>query len=174
MAAVRGQPLVTRWGRAARARLRSLGRSSATWVGGVDGGHFVDLRALEPRADILPAVALALSVRLDVARPGTAVSAIARLDALVVLDNCEHVVDSAAELIERLLSVPDRDVRILATSRSRLGVTGEWIHEVAPLDPGAALSLFAQRAGARGTGGTSTASIASGSTRCWPSSIDFP
>ena len=115
-------------------------------VGGVDGGHFVDLSALEPGSDILPAVALALSVTLDAAR-GTAVSAIARLEALVVFDNCEHVVDSAAELIERLLSVPDRVVRILATSRSRLGVGDEWIHEVAPLDPAAALVLFAQRAG---------------------------
>jgi predicted ATPase len=121
---------------------------SDTGVSGEDGGHFVDLSALEPGADVLPAVALALSVSLDATRPATTVSAIARLDTLVVFDNCEHVVDSAAELIERLLSVPDRVVRILATSRSRLGVGGEWIHEVAPLDPAAALVLFAQRASA--------------------------
>jgi predicted ATPase/DNA-binding winged helix-turn-helix (wHTH) protein len=117
-------------------------------VDGVDGGHFVDLSALEPGSDVVPAVALALSISLDATRPETAVSAIARLDALVVLDNCEHVVDSAADLIERLLSVPDRLVRILATSRSRLGVGGEWIHEVAPLDEAASSLLFAQRAGA--------------------------
>ena len=115
---------------------------------GADGGHFVDLSALAPGADVLPAVALALSVALDAARPATIVSALARLDALVVLDNCEHVVDSVAELIERLLAVPDRMIRIVATSRSRLGIGGEWIHEVAPLDPAAALALFTQRASA--------------------------
>ncbi len=147
-AALGTQPLVTLLGPGGSGKT-ALARAilSDARVGGVDGGHFVDLSALEPGADVLPAVAMALSVTLDAARSGTAVSAIARLEALVVFDNCEHVVDSAAELIERLLSVPDRVVRILATSRSRLGVGGEWIHEVAPLDPAAALVLFAQRAG---------------------------
>ena len=145
--ALRAQPLVTLLGPGGAGKT-ALARAmlSDAGVGGIDGGHFVDLSALQPGADVLPAVALALSVSLDAARPATTVSAMARLDALVVLDNCEHVVDSAAELIERLLSVPDRMVRILATSRSRLGVSGEWIHGVAPLDPKAALVLFAQRA----------------------------
>ena len=148
-AALRTQPLVTLLGPGGAGKT-ALARAmlSEALVAGVDGGHFVDLSALEPGVGILPAVALALSVSLDAAQPGTTVAAIARLDALVVFDNCEHVVDSAAELIERLLSVPDRVVRILATSRSRLGVGGEWIHEVAPLDPAAALVLFAQRASA--------------------------
>ncbi len=148
-AALRAQQFVTLLGPGGAGKT-ALARAilGGARVGGVDGGHFVDLSALEPGADVLPAVALALSISLDATRPGTTVSAIARLDALVVLDNCEHVVDSAAELIERLLAVPDRVVRILATSRSRLGVGGEWVHEVAPLDPVAALVLFAQRAGA--------------------------
>jgi predicted ATPase len=147
--ALRTQPLVTLLGPGGAGKT-ALARAvlSDALVGSVDGGHFVDLSALEPGADVLPAVALALSVSMDATRLGTTVSAIARLDALVVFDNCEHVVDSAAELIERLLSVPDRVVRILATSRSRLGVGGEWIHEVAPLDPAAALVLFTQRASA--------------------------
>ncbi len=149
VAALRARPLVTLLGPGGAGKT-ALARAilSDAQVGGVDGGHFVDLSALEPGADVLPAVALALSVSLEAARPTTAVSAIARLDALVVLDNCEHVVDSVADLIDRLLSVPDRVVRILATSRSRLGLGGEWIHDVAPLDPAAALDLFAQRASA--------------------------
>jgi predicted ATPase/DNA-binding winged helix-turn-helix (wHTH) protein len=148
-AALRLQPLVTLLGPGGAGKT-ALARAmlSETLVVGVDGGHFVDLSALEPGSDVLPAVALALSVSLDTARPGTTMSAIARLDTLLVFDNCEHVIDSAAELIERLLSVPDRAVRILATSRSRLGVGVEWIHEVAPLEQAAALLLFAQRAGA--------------------------
>ena len=148
-AALRAQPLVTLLGPGGAGKT-ALARAMLgdELVGGGDGGHFVDLSALEPGADVLPAVALALSVSLDSARPDTTVSTIARLDTLVVFDNCEHVVDSAAELIERLLAVPDRVVRVLATSRSRLGVGGEWIHEVAPLDPAAALLLFGQRASA--------------------------
>ncbi|MGB8858122.1 MAG: winged helix-turn-helix domain-containing protein, partial [Ilumatobacteraceae bacterium] len=103
-AALRSQPLVTLLGPGGAGKT-ALARAilSDARVGGADGGHFVDLSALEPGADVLPAVALALSISLDAARPATAVSAIARLDALVVLDNCEHVVDSAADLIERLL-----------------------------------------------------------------------
>lgn len=148
-AALRSQPLVTLLGSGGAGKT-ALARAmlGETLVAGIDGSHFVDLSALEPGADVLSAVALALSISLDAARPEITVSAIARLDALVVFDNCEHVVDSAADLIERLLSVPDRGVRILATSRSRLGVGGEWIHEVAPLDAAAALALFAQRASA--------------------------
>jgi predicted ATPase len=149
VAALRAQPFVTLLGPGGAGKT-ALARAMLTEdrVGGVDGGHFIDLSALEPGADVLPAVALALSISLDAARRATTVSAIAQLDALVVFDNCEHVVDSAADLIERLLAVPDRVVRILTTSRSRLGVGGEWIHEVAPLDPAAALVLFAKRASA--------------------------
>jgi predicted ATPase len=146
-AALSSQPLVTLVGSggAGKTALARVMLSDAR-VASVDGSHFVDLSALEPGADILPSVALALSVSLDATMPRVTVLAISRLDALVVFDNCEHVVDSAAELIQQLLSVPDRVVRILATSRSRLGVGGEWIHEVAPLDPAAAFVLFAKRA----------------------------
>ncbi len=152
-AALRTQPLVTLLGPGGAGKT-ALARTilSDARVGGTDGAHFVDLSALDAGADVLPAVALALSVALDAARPGTAEAAIARLQALIVFDNCEHVVDSVAELVERLLSVPDRVVRILATSRSRLGIGGEWIHEVTPLDPDAALALFTQRAGAARSG----------------------
>ena len=149
VAAVRTRPLVTLLGPGGAGKT-ALARAilSDAQLGGADGSHFVDLSGLEPGADVLPAVALALSIVLEPARPATAVAAIARLDALVVLDNCEHVVDSVADLIDRLSSAPDRAVRILATSRSRLGLGGEWIHDVAPLDPTAARLLFAQRAGA--------------------------
>ena len=150
-AALRAQPLVTLLGPGGAGKT-ALARAilSDAALGGSDGGHFIDLSALEPGAAVLPVVALALSVSLDAARPATALSAIARRDTLVVFDNCEHVVDSAADLIERLLSVPDRVVRILATSRSRLGIGVEWIQNIAPLDPASALMLFTERAnGAR-------------------------
>ncbi len=65
---------------------------------------------------------------------------------LLVLDNCEHVLDEVGELVEALLRTGGR-LRILATSRERLGVTGEEAHAVPPLPLGsAAETLFLDRA----------------------------
>jgi predicted ATPase/DNA-binding SARP family transcriptional activator len=65
---------------------------------------------------------------------------------LVVLDNCEHVVEAAAALCVQLLaSAPD--VRVLATSREPLGIPGEVVHPVAPLDVDHAVRLFSARVG---------------------------
>ncbi|MET8758646.1 BTAD domain-containing putative transcriptional regulator [Lentzea sp. NPDC004782] len=66
---------------------------------------------------------------------------------LVVLDNCEHVVSAAAALCEQLLAAAP-DVRVLATSREPLGIPGEVVHPVAPLDLDHAVRLFTARVGA--------------------------
>ncbi|MCX5411185.1 BTAD domain-containing putative transcriptional regulator [Streptomyces sp. NBC_00059] len=64
---------------------------------------------------------------------------------LLVLDNCEHVVDAAAALAETLLThCPG--LRILATSREPLGVPGEAVRPLGPLPPDPAHRLFAERA----------------------------
>ena len=60
-------------------------------------------------------------------------AAIANQRVLLVLDNCEHVIDAAAELVARLLGLCPRLV-ILATSRQSLGVAGERLVEVGALD----------------------------------------
>ncbi|MFD6289955.1 BTAD domain-containing putative transcriptional regulator [Streptomyces sp. NPDC060205] len=66
---------------------------------------------------------------------------------LLVLDNCEHVVDAAAELAETLLThCPG--LTILATSREPLGVPGESVRPVEPLLPEPAHRLFRERAAA--------------------------
>ncbi|MFE2295104.1 ATP-binding protein [Streptomyces sp. NPDC059452] len=52
--------------------------------------------------------------------------------ALLVFDNCEHVIEEAAELAGQLLRAAPR-LRILATSRKPLGITGEHLQEVEPL-----------------------------------------
>ncbi|HSM01197.1 MAG TPA: adenylate/guanylate cyclase domain-containing protein [Acidimicrobiia bacterium] len=79
--------------------------------------------------------------------------------ALVILDNCEHVIDSAAELAENLLQAC-QDLHIIATSREGLGIRGEHIIRVPSLavpaaGPGDdnskypdAMELFAERASA--------------------------
>ncbi|MFI8962725.1 BTAD domain-containing putative transcriptional regulator [Streptomyces sp. NPDC053493] len=66
---------------------------------------------------------------------------------LLVLDNCEHVVDEAAALAARLLAACPR-LRVLATSREPLGVIGEHLCPVGPLDDDAAVRLFTDRAAA--------------------------
>ena len=63
---------------------------------------------------------------------------------LVVLDNCEHLIDSAARLAQDLLELCPT-MRILATSRERLGVPGEVVCPVPPLPISDAVSLFVER-----------------------------
>ncbi|MFG2308795.1 BTAD domain-containing putative transcriptional regulator [Streptomyces sp. NPDC048566] len=74
---------------------------------------------------------------------------------LLVLDNCEHVVEAAARLAETLLTrCPG--LTILATSREPLGVPGEMVRPVEPLRPGSARRLFLERAAVVRPGGAAT------------------
>jgi predicted ATPase/DNA-binding CsgD family transcriptional regulator len=74
---------------------------------------------------------------------------------LLALDNCEHVVDGVAPLVERLLTECPR-LTVLATSRARLRVPFEWVFPVPPLslpdDEGKsdAVALFTERSAAAG------------------------
>jgi diguanylate cyclase (GGDEF)-like protein len=67
------------------------------------------------------------------------------LQALVVVDNCEHVVAGAASAVDRMLAECPH-VRILATSREPLRVAGESLYRLSPLDRDAAIELFCERA----------------------------
>jgi predicted ATPase/DNA-binding CsgD family transcriptional regulator len=64
---------------------------------------------------------------------------------LLVLDNLEHVLDSTAALVASLL-ITCPGLTVMATSRTRLGISGERVVPVAPLDQDAARTLFALRA----------------------------
>ncbi|MEU7038014.1 BTAD domain-containing putative transcriptional regulator [Streptomyces sp. NPDC046237] len=90
---------------------------------------------------------------------GRLVEHLAPRSLLLVLDNCEHVVDAAAVLAEILLTHCPH-LRVLATSREPLGIPGETVRPVEPLPPDPAHRLFAERAravrpdfGLTGTGG---------------------
>ncbi len=72
-------------------------------------------------------------------------------DILIVLDNCEHVLDSAADLVGTLLRAGS-GVRVLATSQVPLGMDGERVYSVDPLEFTDAVTLFAERAGDAGQG----------------------
>ncbi|MDQ3108200.1 MAG: helix-turn-helix transcriptional regulator, partial [Actinomycetota bacterium] len=111
-----------------------------------DGVHLVELAALEDGAHVGPAVARSLGVVLDGARADDAARSIAPLDALVVLDNCEHVAEDATAFVAQLLRTPGDAVRVLATSQVPLGISGETILDIQPLASGAARELFTIRA----------------------------
>ncbi len=69
---------------------------------------------------------------------------------LIVLDNCEHVIDAAADLVARLLeAVPG--IRILCTSQVPLDIDGETLFELTPLALADAAELFTVRATAQRT-----------------------
>src|SRR5262249_18407599 len=70
---------------------------------------------------------------------------------LLILDNCEHLVDQVAKLAAQLLQVAP-GLRILVTSREPLMVAGEYVWAVPPLTPSSAVQLFAMRAGAAAPG----------------------
>ena len=65
--------------------------------------------------------------------------------ALIVLDNCEHVIQAAAEAVDALLRGCPQ-VRIIATSREALNIAGETCFQMAPLEIRDAVRLFLQRA----------------------------
>src|SRR5262249_7790652 len=68
---------------------------------------------------------------------------------LLVVDNCEHVLEAVAELVSRIVQwCPGSTV--LATSREPLGVVGERTWTVAPLDTSAGVELVVERAGRAG------------------------
>ncbi|MGW4895834.1 AfsR/SARP family transcriptional regulator [Kitasatospora sp. NPDC004240] len=85
--------------------------------------------------------------------PSTALLAAALRDrrTLLVLDNCEHVIEAAADLTAALLDAAP-GLRVLATSRESLRLPGEAVHPVAPLEPADAARLFADRAAAAAPG----------------------
>ncbi|MEY2471460.1 MAG: hypothetical protein QOK28_789 [Actinomycetota bacterium] len=136
----------------ARARLVTLtgpgGVGKSTLARAVARGavHLVELVALGAGTEVVPSVARSCDVLFDTARPEDAVRAIARLDVLLVLDNCEHVVDEVGALVDELLHANESRIRVLATSQVPLGVSGEALVEVRPLGVEAASQLFARRA----------------------------
>ncbi|MFD8146656.1 BTAD domain-containing putative transcriptional regulator [Streptomyces sp. NPDC059708] len=115
---------------------------------------FVELASLREGSGLPQAVLAALGLRESGLRPGGGQGPVDRLATaladrvlLLVLDNCEHLAGEAAALAGRLLAVCPR-LRILATSREPLAVTGEHLWQVRPLDDEAAVRLFTERASA--------------------------
>jgi predicted ATPase/class 3 adenylate cyclase len=131
--------------------------------GSGDGVWFADLAPLHDPDLIAVTVASVLGIPEDPGRDraSTLVEAVGESSMLVLLDNCEHVIDACAKLANTMLrNCPN--VRLLATSREPLGIDGEHVHRVPSLDTPAddddadtirsaeAVRLFADRAAQHG------------------------
>jgi predicted ATPase/DNA-binding SARP family transcriptional activator len=146
-AALRDARLVTLTGPGGAGKTRLAVEAASREPGEV---CFVELATT---AEVPQAVLAALGLREQgVLSPGTAADPVDRLATgladrplLLVLDNCEHVVAEAARLARRLLGECP-GLRVLATSREALGLTGETLVPVGALDAGAAERLFTDRA----------------------------
>ncbi|MFI9401465.1 AfsR/SARP family transcriptional regulator [Nocardia sp. NPDC052316] len=125
---------------------RSIDRSGRPVV-------LVELAPLDRAEDVLPAVAAALaegglaadgSIDPSAPLPGI-IDALARVHALLVLDNAEHVLGSVTELAKTATGFS-----ILVTSQRPLAVPGESVYPLGPLDRGVAVALLIERAGLHG------------------------
>ena len=104
-----------------------------------DGVWLVELAAIGADGDVAQATLAGLGLRDALlgeapnAEPtDRLIAAIREREALLILDNCEHVIESAAKFADRVLG-ECRRLRILATSREPLGITGEALWLVEPL-----------------------------------------
>jgi len=161
--------LVTLVGPGGAGKTRLAREAVAGWVDRVaDGVWMAELAPVTSDLEIVPAVLGVFGVREATVsdRPMPARDTLERLldilgdrEAILVLDNCEHLIAPVAELVERLLAACPR-LRVVATSREALAIAGESLAPVPPLGlpaPGAdveealahpAVKLFADRASA--------------------------
>jgi predicted ATPase/DNA-binding XRE family transcriptional regulator len=131
--------------------------------GSGDGVWLVELAAVTEPDGVAPAIAGALRLAAQSGRPvlEALLDALAPLDVLIVLDNCEHLIGGCAKTAEAIVRRCPR-VRLIATSREPLGIGGETIYRVPSLSlpgpgdcgiaPGSgdAVALFWDRATAQG------------------------
>ena len=120
--------------------------------------HFVSLAAVPSPDAVINEIADSLNFTIDLHIAGTVDETSQVLDLLqnqrmvLILDNFEHLLP-AAGLVTRIVEAAP-DVKVVATSRERLGIGSEWIYEVSGLDveagseaqPGEAVNLFVDRA----------------------------
>ena len=112
-----------------------------------DGVWFVALAGVTDPARVALAVAEALGIADPALAPRELVTAwLAQREALLVIDNCEHLIDACAGFVEHLLLSAAPGTRVLTTSREALGVPGEVQLPVPPLGDDDAVALFADRA----------------------------
>jgi len=121
--------------------------------------HFVELVGVTAPEDLVGEIGSALGVRDSVSgrrtlTPQQRADVRARIaqhldqgPSLLILDNCEHIVEAVADLVAYLVATT-REVRVLTTTRSPLAIAAERVYALGQLDPEDAAELFRQRAAA--------------------------
>ena len=153
--------LVTLTGAGGSGKTRLAVQAAAEQIGrAADGVWLIELAPLTDAAQIAATVAAVLGLQEHggVAFDEALIQALTPQDALLVLDNCEHLVDAAAKFCDQVIRRCPK-IRILATSREPLGIDGERVYRVPSLSlPSAdaeaasdlagsdAVRLFAERA----------------------------
>ncbi len=150
-------------GGAGKTRL-SLQAAAELLDGSGDGVWLVELAAVTAADAVAPAICEALGIVAQPGRPAleTLLDALGPQDVLILLDNCEHLVDTCAKIADAILRRCPR-AHLVATSREALDIDGETIYRVPPLSlPGPgddglphtgssdAVALFVERATERG------------------------
>ncbi len=164
---IAGHRLTTLIGPGGSGKTRLATETARTLLGDLpDGAWLVELASIGADGDVAQSALAGLGLRdaLLGSAPNAEpmdrlIAAIRERETLLILDNCEHVIESAASFAHRVLGECQR-LRILATSREPLGITGEALWQVEPLalpaegaDPGEiessqAVQLLQDRAGA--------------------------
>ncbi|HEY4081503.1 MAG TPA: winged helix-turn-helix domain-containing protein [Burkholderiaceae bacterium] len=99
-----------------------------------DGAVFVDLSQLSDPALVVVELGRTHGLNMTRGEPWAALeSTLREKNLLVVLDNCEHVIDAVAVMVDRLIRACPR-IHVLATSREPLEVDAEWVFKLPPLD----------------------------------------
>ncbi|QKV77083.1 BTAD domain-containing putative transcriptional regulator [Amycolatopsis sp. Hca4] len=132
--------LTTLIGPGGSGKTRQAAETARTLLGDFpDGAWLVELAGIGAGDDVAQATLGALKLRdslvgeaPDAEPTDRVIAALRERSMLLVLDNCEHVIESAAAFAHRVLG-ECRRLRILATSREPLGITGEALWQVAPL-----------------------------------------
>ena len=147
---IREHPITTLTGTGGAGKTRLAVRAAFEAVADPDEVWFVELAPVTDPARVGEAVARAAGVDGAASSYDALSASIGSRHALLVLDNCEHVLDEVAAITDRLAS-DCHNLRILATSREPLLVAGEFVITVHGLDAATdAIELFEQRVVASG------------------------
>jgi predicted ATPase/class 3 adenylate cyclase len=107
-----------------------------------DGVYWVPLAGLRQADLVLPAIAQAVAPTEELAEH------LRDRQAVLALDNFEHVLDARRPVSELLAQAPR--VKVLTTSRAALHITGEHVYPLEPLELKSAVTMFVERAAAAG------------------------
>src|SRR5262249_33744022 len=140
--------LVTVTGTGGAGKTRLALEAAREWFANTDDDvWFVELAEVHESDALIPAIAAALQLSEEANRASIAriTQFLGRSPAVLVLDNCEHLIGRAATLVRDLLGTCP-SLRILTTSREPFTLTGEVVFALGALRLDDAVTLFAQRA----------------------------